>query len=188
MKNENNIPETEETMAADLEIMRAKLQESEEALAKAQAEGEEQKQLYMRTLADFQNFRRRQQEEMQKSRQLLLEDFVIQLLPILDNFGRALTAVEAAHDFDTLVEGIRLTGRQVEGLLERFEIKPIIAVGQPFDPNLHEAVQRIESLDYEEGAVVEEVERGYLMGERVIRPSRVIVAQIPKTGGIDATI
>lgn len=189
MRNENDMIENEETMAADLDIAQAKLQELEEALAQAQAEGEEQKQLYMRTLADFQNFRRRQQEEMQRSRQLLLEDFVIQLLPILDNFGRALTAAEAAHDFDTLVEGVRLTDRQVEALMERFDIKPIMTAGQPFDPNLHEAVQRIESADYEEGTIVEEVERGYLMGERVIRPSRVIVAHAPQnTGGIDETV
>lgn len=195
MRNENDILENEtveaenETVEADLAMMRARLQELEETLAQVQAEAGEQKQLYMRTLADFQNFRRRQQEEMQRSRQLLLEDFVIQLLPILDNFGRALDAAEAAHDFDMLVEGVRLTDRQVAALLERFDIKPIIAAGQPFDPNLHEAVQRVESVEHEEGVIIEEVERGYLMGDRVIRPSRVIVAHAPQSrGGIDATV
>lgn len=188
MRNENDILENE-TMEADLEMMRARLQELEDTLAQAQSDAEEQKQLYMRTLADFQNFRRRQQEEMQRSRQLLLEDFVIQLLPILDNFGRALTAAEAARDFDVLVEGVRLTERQVAALLERFDIKPIIAAGQPFDPNLHEAVQRVESTEHADGAVMEEVERGYLMGDRVLRPSRVIVAHAPQNqGGIDATV
>jgi molecular chaperone GrpE len=103
-----------------------------------------------------------------------------ELLPILDNFERALQAAEATRELEPLLEGVRLTERQIKALLARYDIHPIEAVGQPFDPNLHEAIQRIETDEYEDGVIIDEVERGYRIGERVLRPSRVIVARRPE--------
>ena len=174
-----------EVVSQDLQALQARLQEMERAL-------EEQKNLYLRTLADFQNYRRRQQEEMERSRLRLLESLMEELLPILDNFERALQAAEATRELEPLLEGVRLTERQVKALLARYDIHPIKAVGQPFDPNLHEAVQRIETDEYEDGIIIDEVERGYRIGERVLRPSRVIVARRPEhpasTEGIDIEV
>lgn len=181
-----------ELVDEDLVTVQNRLRELEAALETALKECEEQRNLYLRTLADFHNYRRRQQEEIGRGRLLLLEDFVIQLLPILDNFERALAAAEAMRDFASLVEGVQLTLRQIQDLLARYEIQPIEAIGQRFDPNLHEAVQRIETTDYPDGTVVDEVQRGYQMGDRVIRPSRVIVAYQPSSsvseGGFEATV
>ncbi len=162
-----------EAVSQDLEALQTRLQEMERAL-------EEQKNLYLRTLADFQNYRRRQQDEMERSRLRLLESLMEELLPILDNFERALQAAEATRDLEPLLEGVRLTERQIKALLARYDIHPIEAVGRPFDPNLHEAIQRIETTEYEDGIIIDEVERGYRIGERVLRPSRVIVARRPE--------
>lgn len=161
-----------ESSALDIEQLQARIAELEQAY-------EEQKNLYLRTLADFQNYRRRQQEEMERQRGLLLETVMTDLLPILDNFERALEAAEAARELETLIEGVRMTERQIKAVLARYDIHPIVAIGQPFDPNLHEAIQRVETSEYEDGIVIDEVERGYRMGERVLRPSRVIVAKHP---------
>lgn len=157
----------------DIEAMRTRLQAMEREL-------EEQRNLYLRTLADFQNYRRRQQDEMERGRLRLLEALMEELLPILDNFERALQAAEATRELEPLLEGVRLTERQIKALLARYDIHPIEAVGQPFDPNLHEAIQRIETDEYEDGIIIDEVERGYRIGERVLRPSRVIVARRPE--------
>lgn len=165
--------EQAEVVSQDLDDALARLQAMEQAL-------EEQKNLYLRTLADFQNYRRRQQEEMERQRILLLESLMEELLPILDNFERALQAAEATRELEPLLEGVKMTERQVKALLARYDIHPIEAVGKPFDPNLHEAIQRIETEEYEDGTVVDEVERGYRIGERVLRPSRVIVAKRPE--------
>ncbi len=174
-----------EAVSQDLEALQTRLQEMERAL-------EEQKNLYLRTLADFQNYRRRQQDEMERSRLRLLESLMEELLPILDNFERALQAAEATRDLEPLLEGVRLTERQIKALLARYDIHPIEAVGRPFDPNLHEAIQRIETTEYEDGIIIDEVERGYRIGERVLRPSRVIVARRPEqpttTEGIDIEV
>ncbi|MCX7925353.1 MAG: nucleotide exchange factor GrpE [Fimbriimonadales bacterium] len=172
---------TTSTPEADPVQLQARVAELEQAY-------EEQRNLYLRTLADFQNYRRRQHEEMERQRGLLLESLMEDLLPILDNFERALQAAEATRELEPLMEGVRMTERQIKAVLARYDIHPIVAIGQPFDPNLHEAIQRVETTDYEDGVVVDEVERGYRMGERVLRPSRVIVAKRPEqppTQGID---
>lgn len=164
---------TVETQTTDANALQARIAELEQAC-------EEQKNLYLRTLADFQNYRRRQQDEIERQRGLLLESLMEDLLPILDNFERALQAAEATRELEPLMEGVRMTERQIKAVLARYDIHPILAVGQQFDPNLHEAIQRVESDEYEDNIVIDEVERGYRMGERVLRPSRVIVAKRPQ--------
>lgn len=163
-----------------------------DALQNALAEAEEQRNLYLRTLADFQNYRRRQQDALDQIRWTMVEAFVHDLLPILDNFDRALSAADEVQDGNSILEGVRLTQKQIAELLERFDIKPIEAVGKPFDPNLHDAVSRVESVDHQDGEIVEEIQRGYTIQDRVLRPSRVLVAkkseQPIENGGIDTAV
>ncbi len=175
MEHESATEQETSTTAQELDVnqLQARVAELEQAY-------EEQRNLYLRTLADFQNYRRRQHEEMERQRGLLLESVMTELLPILDNFERALQAAEATRELEPLIEGVRMTERQIKAVLARYDIHPIIALGQPFDPNLHEAIQRVETVDYEDGIVIDEVERGYRLGERVLRPSRVIVAKRPQ--------
>lgn len=181
---------TEEAIAVDLAALPELVHALEQDLAKALKESEEHKALYMRTLADFQNFRRRQQEELKQAQNGMLRDFIAQLLPVLDNFERALQAAGVARDFDVLMGGIQMTDRQVKQLLEKYEARPIDSIGQIFDPNLHEAIQRVEMSDKPEGTIIDEIERGYMLGDRVLRPSRVIVSvppSRPDAGGVDTT-
>lgn len=131
----------------------------------------------LRVLADFQNYRRRSEEQRQEIASRTVQSFVAELLPVLDNFERALAASRESQSFDSLVSGVEMILRQLREILERHGVVPIEAVGHPFDPNLHDAVMRVEAADVEDNTVVEELQRGYMMDGRVIRPAMVKVAK-----------
>ena len=135
--------------------------------------------LYLRTLADFQNYRRRQEEENRQNRQFANREMILALLPILDNFERALSAAEQSNSYEALVGGVALTLRQMQDFLKKNGVEAIEAVGREFDPNFHEAVMRVEDEQHPENTVVEELQRGYAMHDRVLRPSMVKVAAKP---------
>jgi molecular chaperone GrpE len=152
------------------------LQKVQSDLESAKRDLEEEHNHYLRSLADFSNFKRRRQEEFETQVQFANQELILKLLPVIDNFERALQASQVNHNFDALAEGVSLTLRQLKDMLEREGVEPIEAVGQEFDPMIHEAVMRIESDEYPENTVVEELEKGYTQRSRVIRPSRVKVA------------
>ena len=145
----------------------------------AEKRAEEEHENFLRTLADFNNYRRRAREEFEQARQFAIEDFVIRVLPVLDNFERAIKTAEELKDFDALHGGVVLILRQLRDVLEKEGVKPIEAEGQQFDPNLHEAVMREDTDEYPDGAIIEEFQRGYTLGDKVIRPSMVKVARHP---------
>jgi molecular chaperone GrpE len=135
-----------------------------------------------RTLADTANMRRRQKQEMDDSKRRVLEGLTQELLPVLDTFGAALQAHDApngAADPKALVEGVRLVRTMLSGALERHGLQEIRAEGLPFDPNLHEAVTVEPTNAVPEGHVVRVLQAGYLLGDRVVRHSRVTVAGSP---------
>ncbi len=131
----------------------------------------------LRAMADFQNYKRRSQQEMAMYRQLANESFVRDLLPVLDNFERSLSHLDAGASVDKIVEGISAVERQLRQALEGHSVKRIASLGQPFDPELHEALGTEESEEHPEDTVTSEIEPGYKMGEKVIRPARVRVAK-----------
>lgn len=134
---------------------------------------------FLRTTADFQNFRKRTQQEASLLRQFATENLVTNLLPALDNFERTLAYMESGADPTKVFDGIRAVERQLRGIIESQNVRRIPAVGQPFDPELHEAIG-VETTDaHPENTVVIEVEAGYKMGEKVIRPAKVKVSQTP---------
>jgi molecular chaperone GrpE len=137
---------------------------------------EESQNHYLRVLADFDNFRKRQREETARQVNLAREELILKILPILDNFQRALEAAEAQHSYDSLVEGVSLTLRQLRETLEKEGVQPIEAVGEQFNPELHEAMMRVETDEYPENTVIEEFEKGYTLNGKVLRPARVRVA------------
>jgi molecular chaperone GrpE len=145
----------------------------------AEKRAEEEHDSFLRTLADFNNFRRRAREEMDQARKFGIEDLVIRLLPILDNFERAIKTAEEIKDFDALHGGVILILRQLRDVLEKEGVKPIEAEGKQFDPNLHEAAMRVDTDEYPDNAIVEEFQKGYTLGDKVIRPSMVKVARHP---------
>jgi len=158
-------PRMEETPAADHELSRLKDERD-------QLEGQLQ-----RTLADTANMRRRQKQEMDDARRRVLEGLTQELLPVLDSFGMALAAYDQqGGDPKALIEGVRLVRTLLSGALERHGLQEIPAEGLSFDPARHEAVAVEPTAAIPEGHVVRVLQPGYLLGERVVRHSRVVVA------------
>ena len=139
------------------------------------AKAEEYLQLLQRVQADFDNFRRRTAQERQEAAKYCSQRLAMGLLPVLDNFERALKA--EGEDLQGFRNGIELIYRQLRDVLEKEGVKPMDAVGSQFDPNLHEAVMQEQSDQYDDNVVMEEFQKGYLLADRVIRPAMVKVAQ-----------
>ena len=159
--------EQAETVAADLEELQAKAAERDEFLALAQ-----------RTQADFENFRKRASREQAAAEARGVAKVVRELLPALDNLERALAAAEAQPDHDEhhLAEGIRLVQAELTAAMGRVGVEGYSPKGEPFDPNVHEAMAQHPVDGAESGTVVEVLQSGYRIGESVIRPARVVVA------------
>ena len=133
----------------------------------------------LRTMADLQNFRKRVEQEKQQLRQFATEQLVYDLLPVLDNFERTLMAIHKGATVESVHDGINAVERQLRSVLETRNVSRIAAFGQPFDPSQHEAIGTVETAEHPEGTVIEEVEPGYRMGEKIVRPVRVRVARRP---------
>jgi molecular chaperone GrpE len=133
----------------------------------------------MRTLADFDNYRKRAERERNELKRYALLDPLREFLTVADNLDLALSAQGSSDD---LKRGVEMIHRQMNELLRRFGAVEVPAVGQPFDPTVHEAVAREESADVKSPTVVAELRRGYKMHDRLLRPAMVKVA-VPKEGG-----
>jgi molecular chaperone GrpE len=148
-----------------------------EQLAAAEAQAAEYLDGWQRARAEFANARKRLERERSESYVNASVDIVTQLLPILDDYDRALNSVPAAIAQDKWFEGIQLVRRKLQTILENLRVAPIQAVGQPFDPNVHEALSLQPSNEYESGTVIAEAQAGYKLGDRVLRPALVFVAE-----------
>lgn len=137
---------------------------------------EENQQRYLRAQADFDNFRRRTQKEKEDLAQYASMKLIGQLLPVVDNFERAVAAASANQDFEALAKGVDMIFRQLEQTLQQEGLKAMDAVGEPFNPEFHQAIMTVESDEHEEGIIVEEVQKGYILKERVLRPAMVKVS------------
>lgn len=151
----------------------------ERELAETRARSEEHLYHWQRSAADFSNYKRRTDDERATLSQFSNAILINKMLGVLDDFDRALESVPAeAHD--AWIEGVTLVERKLRGVLESEGVTAIAAVGEPFDPNLHEAVAHEETVDHPDNQVIGEVQRGYRLHDRVIRPSLVRVANNPK--------
>lgn len=154
--------------------------ENGDELAKVRAERDQMQDQLQRTLADLQNMRRRQSADLQEHRRKTLEGLSQELLPVLDNFHAALqfweTAQDESKDATALVEGVRMVQTLLASALERHGLQEVPAEGQDFDPNLHEAVGVDVRAGVPAGRVLKVLQRGYRIGDRVIRPARVLVS------------
>lgn len=145
----------------------------EEETSKLRREIADLRDRSMRTLADFDNFRKRAERERQESRKYALLEPLRDFIEIVDNLGLALSASGSTDD---LKRGVEMIHRQMQDLLRRHGVKEIEALNQPFDPALHEAVSREEDPTVQKATVVGELRRGYLLHDRLLRPSMVKVA------------
>jgi molecular chaperone GrpE len=131
---------------------------------------------YLRAQADFDNFRRRTLKEKEELAQYASLKLVGQLLPVLDNFQRALQTGGEGAESGSFAKGVDMIYRQLSQVLEAEGLKPMEVVGQPFDPELHQAIMQVESEEYEAGTVVEVIQPGYRLKDKVIRPAMVKVS------------
>lgn len=145
-------------------------------LAAAREEAAKNLDGWLRAQAEFANARKRFEKQRAEAYQNATADVITNLLPILDDFERAIATVPPATSGDPWFEGILLVQRKLNNLLETFKVTPITAVGQPFDPTLHEAIMPEESTEYASGTVTREMQKGYRLGDRIIRPALVYVA------------
>lgn len=144
--------------------------------AELEKQAEDAQQRYLRAQADFDNFRRRTMKEKEELAQYASMKLIEGLLPVVDNFERAIAASGTNNDFESLAKGVDMIFRQLSQTLDAEGLKPINAVGEPFNPEFHQAIMQVESDEYEEGIVVEEVQKGYMLKEKVLRPSMVKVS------------
>ncbi|MDB4940544.1 MAG: Heat shock protein GrpE [Labilithrix sp.] len=146
-------------------------------VAQAQADAARFKEQWMRSAADFDNFRKRSRKELEDSRKAGREELLKDLLPVFDNLERAMTSAERATEVKPVSDGLKLVLRQFLDTLGRSGIQKVPTVGHPFDPSMHEAIQQVESDEAAPGTVMAEVQPGYLQGERLVRAAMVVVAK-----------
>jgi molecular chaperone GrpE len=165
-KEEESLRQEEDlNMAEALEEARNKLQESEEKV--------------LRLAADFENTKKRLERERDTSLKYAEENILKELLPGIDNIDRALEQAQESNSIESLLEGVELTKGGLLATLEKFGVKPIESVGEPFDPNLHEAIAMEETDEMEPNIVMKEFQKGYFYKDRLLRPAKVIVSKSP---------
>ena len=135
----------------------------------------------LRTAADYDNFRKRSRRELGEAERRAREDLLRDLLPVFDNLERASRHAETASDVKSLSDGIAMVMRQFLDTLGKLGIERIETASQPFDPTLHEAIQHMETAESPPGTVIAEVQAGYRLGDRLLRPAMVVVAKAPSS-------
>jgi molecular chaperone GrpE len=131
----------------------------------------------LRTRAEFMNYQKRMHKENESTAQFAIQNLILDLFPELDNFDRALKLADNSKDIDKFVEGIKLIEDQLFKVLGKYGVKSIETAGKAFDPNLHEAVMEEENNELPHHTIVDELQKGFLLKERVIRPSKVKVSK-----------
>jgi len=138
----------------------------------------EYEDLLKRQQAEFENYRKRNKREMEENKKYANAEIILDTINVLDDFGRAIDSSKSSRDFDALLEGILIIEKQLMGILEnKYGVKRIEAVGKEFDPSMHDAIMMEESDKVKEDTVVEDFQKGYIMYDRIIRPSKVKVAK-----------
>ncbi|SFK76639.1 molecular chaperone GrpE [Lachnospiraceae bacterium KH1T2] len=177
---ETQTEETKETQEAEKQAEETAEEQTEENAEQQEetAAQEENDDRYIRLMAEFENFRKRTDKEKQQMFEVGAKSVIEKILPVVDNFERALAMVKQpaeGEEMDPFMDGMDKVYKQLIKELDAIEVKPIEAVGKPFDPNFHNAVMQEESDEYESGIVLKELQKGYMYRDSVVRHSMVSV-------------
>ena len=164
--------EAEEAQETDQDI--AKMQQE---LETARSENAAAADMMLRLAAEMDNYKKRVMKERESLIKYGSQGMLQELLPMLDNFQRAIESANKSKDFDSFLEGVEMIFKQMCEALGRKGVSPIDAVGETFDPNIHEAVTQVTSEEYPENIVAEELQKGYMLHDRVVRPAMVAVSK-----------
>jgi molecular chaperone GrpE len=151
----------------------------EERIAALEAEKADLRDRMLRIAAEFENWKKRARKEQADAESKVRESVLRDMLEVIDNLDRATAASGGASDLQSVQQGIALVLRLFASKLERYDVKPLEAKGKPFDPRLHEAISQAPSADVAPGTVLNELQKGYKVGDRLLRPAAVVVAIAP---------
>lgn len=169
-KNDSNKEDKAETVDP--------LKEMEEKLEPMEQEAKENYDRLLRTSAEFENYQKRAAREMNDFRKFANESFVKAMLPVVDNLDRAIESSNNDKHADTSVlEGVKMTVKEILKVFEQYNVKPFESLGKTFDPSLHQAVMQEETEEHPENSVVQELQKGYMMHDRLLRPAMVVVSK-----------
>lgn len=178
VNNEEQINESTETDSMEEGLsLEEQLQEKVAENEKLKAELDEAKNKVLRAHADFDNLRRRTNKELEDSRKYRSQSLLDDLLPVLDNFERALQVESNDDNTNSILKGMNMVYNQLLEAAKKEGLEEIEAVGKEFDPNFHQAVMQVEDENHESNIVVEELQKGYKLKDRVLRPTMVKVSQ-----------
>ncbi len=167
-RSEEALQEAEEAVSEDIESL----------LAESRAEAEKHKDMALRIQADMENLRRRTRLDIESAHKYALDKFVNALIPAMDSMEMGIEAAKKEEaTLESIREGVEMTFKQLLDILAEFNVERVDPKGEKFDPQLHEAMTMVESPDHESNTVVDVIQKGYTLNERLIRPARVIVAQ-----------
>jgi molecular chaperone GrpE len=151
----------------------------EQKIAALEAEKADLRDRMLRIAAEFENWKKRSRKEQTDAESKARESVLRDMLEVMDNLERATAATGGATDLQSVQQGIALVLRLFGQKLERYDIKPVEAKGKPFDPRLHEAISQVPSAEVAPGTVISELQKGYKLGDRLLRPAAVVVATVP---------
>jgi len=178
MSEDQPILNKEESEAEGTETVQEEPDEDKDRLT---SELQEINDKYVRLYAEFENYKKRINKDKEELVRYGNESLIFELLPVIDNLEMALK--HSSHDLNTgIVQGVEITLKELQRVLEKFGLSPIDASGKPFDPTVHHAMTQVERDDVEEKTVVEEFRKGYMLWDKVLRPSLVAVSKKPFTG------
>jgi len=166
-----------EDALGNLDLQETEGEDLRQKLEELQCEIDELTNRLLRSQADFDNYRRRSRKELAEMAQFGAEKIIVELLPVLDNFERALLSVKDEPELQQFVVGMEMIYRQLKGVLEKEGLKEIEAVNEAFDPEKHHAVAQIPTSELEDNVIVEEIQKGYFLNDKVIRASTVCVSK-----------
>lgn len=151
----------------------------QQELEESREEARNNHERYLRAMADMENLRKRSQREKEDLAKFANETLLREILPVIDNLERALEHAVEDTATDGLLEGVQMTLDQFGKVLEKFNVIPVEAMGQTFDPALHQAMGQLETGDFPANTVAQEMQKGYLLNDRLLRPALVMVAKAP---------
>ena len=153
------------------------LKEIQEELETAKLEAKENYDRFLRVTAEFENYKKRSTREMDDFRKYANQSLIKEMLAVVDNLERALNSSNGNNSIDKcMADGVNLTLKEILKIFEKFNVKAIESVGQPFDPNFHQAMMQEETDNYPEKTVITELQKGYMIHDRLLRPAMVVVA------------
>jgi molecular chaperone GrpE len=153
------------------------LEEIQSELETAKQEAKEAYDRFLRVSAEFENYKKRSTREMEDFRKYANQSLIKEMLAVVDNLERALNSSNGKSSIDKcMADGVNLTLKEILKVFEKFNVKPIESIGQPFDPTFHQAMMQEETDEHPENTIITELQKGYMIHDRLLRPSMVVVA------------